>query len=445
VDTINALDLLSIINQNSSQYSDRKLSTAYADLLMKVLLSPNSAMKAYLALLSQGYFAFHVLGLDPGTSRERLDIAKSKFWVLDASVIIPILALGCTSHNYALDLILRIKSLDIKLHTTELLSDEVREHAFWALKKFESESPTSPEFILASSGQARYSPNLFINGYINWSANNGNPSIKNYFKEIIGTDKPYSLDESIKLLLNKHEIEVIGFKDIPNFNQEMLGERDIDLTPEIQDMRETLGTFRSDSQCKAEAEIVVLAKHTDTIFISKSTVLNRIFDRSKSFTWKPEAIYRYLALFTDVQPDEDMLFMSMSDDFHSAGITIVDSDSLARFAAPSIRQSRMKFEAEKEFFEESLGPERFNELIDNFESTPDELKPFYSLQLLFHIATQEQKRRITAEKITEKVIKVKELTEKERLELEKLKGKKAQKELDRKRKKRRKKSQKKKK
>lgn len=397
-------------------------------------------MKRYLALLSQGYFAYHALGFDPKLSRERLEYAKSKYWLLDASVIIPVLAFGCTSHEYASDLISRLLSLGFKLHTTRMLFEEVRDHAFWALRNFQSKESSSPEFILASTGKAGYRPNLFIDGYVKWSSTSGNPSLSDYFRETIGTDDPYSLNDAILASMKKYQIEVVDFDDTPNVDQDLLGERDASLTPAIQEIRERLGTFRSEAQCKAEAEVVLISRHTDTIFISLSTVLNKLLETKNSFTWKPEAIYRFISLFTDVQPDEDLLFMCMMEDFFSVGITIVDTDSLGRFATPIIRQSRMKFEAEKASFEEALGPERFMELVDTFESTPDENKPFYSMQFAFYIASVEREKRKTAEKRSKRTTKAVSLSERERLDYEKLKGKRTERRRERLRKKRMKES-----
>ena len=98
----------------------------------------------------------------------------------------------------------------------------------------------------------------------------------------------------------------------------------------------------------------------------------------------------------------------------------------------------MKFEEEKASFEEALGPDRFMELVDSFESTPDENKPFYSMQFLFYIASLEREKRREAEKRSHQDRKVKSLSDKERLDYEKLKGKRAEKRRERLRKKRKK-------
>jgi hypothetical protein len=168
------------------------------------------------------------------------------------------------------------------------------------------------------------------------------------------------------------------------------------------------------------------SRNTDTIFLSRSSLLNRLRNGKNSLTWKPESFYRFLSLFTSNQPQEDLLFQSMVQDLYSIGFSIIDKDALSRFAAPTIKQARMNLEAERSEYEEILGRVRADQLIDQFEQTPDEQKPFYSTRFAFYVAAAERQRRIAAESAASTTIQAKSLTEKERRDYEKLKKKQAE-------------------
>ena len=216
---------------------------------------------------------------------------------------------------------------------------------------------------------------------------------------------------------------------MPGFVDEYYASRDIEYCEKIKEMRCQGGTYRSEEQCIAEAEVFIICKQMNTQFLSLSTILNRL-DNS-NITWKPETLYRFLSMFSNVQPDSNLQYASITQEFFSAGITIVDKDSMRRFASPAIKQTRMQFKKEKNHYIEALGKTRFQELQDGYENISDDQKPFYSIQTAFLIASEERRKRLEAEKLATVVKRNKALTDDERLEYERLKGRKKDKENER--------------
>ena len=153
------------------------------------------------------------------------------------------------------------------------------------------------------------------------------------------------VENNITTCLNKLEIKVIDFEDMPGFVDDYYALRDIEYCKKIKEMRCKSGTYRSEEQCIAEAEVFIMGKKMNTQFLSLSTILNRL-DNS-NITWKPETLYRFLSMFSNVQPDSNLQYASLTQEFFSAGITIIDKDSMRRFASSSIKQTRMQFEKEK--------------------------------------------------------------------------------------------------
>jgi hypothetical protein len=162
LDVSDATDILQTLNEGSASLSTDSERMAYADLMIEVMLRPSVEMREYLGALSQGYFAFHGLGLEPRCSQERLNMAKEQLWIMDSSVLLPLVAKDCLNHKYALDLLDRMKQAGFRRATTERLFDEVKEHAWWAITNFSKVPMDSPGFLLGAMAGPGYKLNLFF-------------------------------------------------------------------------------------------------------------------------------------------------------------------------------------------------------------------------------------------------------------------------------------------
>lgn len=151
----------------------------------------------------------------------------------------------------------------------------------------------------------------------------------------------------------------------------------------IEKLRTEYGTYRGEAQCTAEAEVVIIFEIDRAAFLSQTNILNKITGQTPQLTWKPEAMYRFLSLFSSTPPGADLLYDCMIQDFYYAGFDIVDKEAISRFITPMIRQARMRLDSEKARYEEALGPQKFAQLSNQFDRVPDEQKPFYSMQFVF--------------------------------------------------------------
>jgi hypothetical protein len=84
---------------------------AFIESAQVFLLEPNEPQQRYLASVSQGYFLYHLFGLDPQCAKVRPEVLEKTIWWCDASVLLPLLAVGCASHEYASDLFGRLQRL----------------------------------------------------------------------------------------------------------------------------------------------------------------------------------------------------------------------------------------------------------------------------------------------------------------------------------------------
>jgi hypothetical protein len=357
IDLSDATDILETINKAASILPNGNERLAFSDLMLEVILRPGEDMKDYMAALSQGYFAYHALGLEPRCSQERLTLAKAKKWILDSSILLPILALDCLNHLYAKDLLKRMQDMGLRCYTTGRLFDEVLDHASWAIKFFLDKPPQSPQFIQAAVAGPGYRQNLFLDGFMAWSVTQGAPSFEQYMIECLGSDFKKDLLGSIKKKIETCGIEIIDFDHWPGFSQDLYPQRD-HVAAEIEKLRTQYGTYRGESQCTAEAEVVIVFKIDRAAFLSQTNILNKLTKQTPQLTWKPEAMYRFLSLFSSTPPGADLLYDCMIQDFYYAGFDIVDKEAISRFVTPMIRQARMRLDSEKARYEDALGPQK---------------------------------------------------------------------------------------
>lgn len=425
VDISDATDVLEVLNAAGSALKHSHQKAAFADLMLEVILRPDQVMKEHLAALSQGYFAYHALGLEPRCSQARVEMAKMRGWVLDSSILLPILAVGSANHLYAVDLLRQMRLVGICYYTTDRLLDEVRDHAWWAIANFAAAPPDDSLLLQAAMAGPGFKHNLFLDGYVSWAPEQGVPSFDGYLRQCLGTGYHEDLLGAVRRKASELGIDRVDVTKLPEFSQEMWPRRD-EIASQIEKVRREYGTYKSEAQCVAEAEVALIAEMRETGFLSQSNVLNRLQDARMRVAWRPEGMYRLLSLFSSLPPDASLLYNSMMQDFYYAGFDIVDKAALSRYASPMIRQSRMQLEQSREEYSKAISAERFNEVREAFERVPDEQKPFYTLQVVHYVAAQEIVKREAAEARVRRLEGTKDLTVQERTELARLRSDKAE-------------------
>ncbi len=292
----------------------------------------------------------------------------------------------------------------------------------------------SPDFLrvaLATSGTRQ---NHFIDGYIQSHVDGACLDFQSYIAEIFGREI-FSI--AITRRLGEFDVQVLRIEQWPGFRPEDWTDIN-EYAERVTKIREGLGTYRSEKQCRAEAEVYLalskenegkynLRGHATTsgsaFFVSQSGVLNVISSstaRLRRFAWKPEAFYRFLLCFPTWTPSEDYLHQCMLGEYFTSGIQIIDKKRYSEFFSKPIRQARLAYKEVAAHFHQTV-EERFARGIDEaFDKTPDLEKPFFIVQMA--AKTAEAAARSTAE-LRDQVT----LTEKERKDLEFFRRKQAKK------------------
>jgi hypothetical protein len=414
-------DVFGLVSDKATEIEDMGLRAAFVEAVHQFLVEPTPPQRQYLASVSQGYFLYHLLGLDPKCCQVRHDIFKSTLWFNDSSVILPLVAVGCHNHDYAAELFQMLRDTGAILFTTPKLMQEAWEHFEWAVRFIKATGIETPEFLRAAAVKGSYKQNLFIDGYIRLSADGRIGSFKEYIELIFpGGFNRASFDGRI----TDSDIFIQSISDMTGFIQEDWGEIE-EAKYRIQKEREYSGTYRSSLQVESEAEIWVLMNNlrsgkytipgTDTAlerfyFVSQSRVLDIVFQPEVVSTWTPEAVYRYLSALPGKETNPDLLQQCMLNEYYYAGISFIDKDRYIRFFGPSIDLAKASYETEKSKYISELEEGYTRNLDEAFDNTPDLEKPFFVAQMGWRLAeAAEQKEELSRKRAIEAEARVKQL------------------------------------
>jgi hypothetical protein len=414
-------DIFGRVSDKATEIEDMGLRAAFVEAVHEFLVEPSPPQRQYLASVSQGYFLYHLLGLDPKCCQVRQDIFDRTLWLNDSSVLLPLIAVGCHNHDYAVELFQMLTAAGAILYTTPKLMQEAWEHFEWAVRFIKTTGVETPEFLRAAVVKGSYKQNLFLDGYIRLSADGRVGSFKEYLEIIFtrGFDRTAFDDRFISA-----GVSVKSISDMNGFVQEDWGKIE-EAKDRIQKEREDRGTYRSPLQVESEAEIWVLinglrfGKYSipgvDAVleriyFVSQSRVLDQVFQPEALSTWSPEAVYRYLSALPGKQTNPDLLQQCMLNEYYYAGISFIDKDRYIRFFGPSIDLAKASYEKEKSKYISEIEETHTGNLDEAFDKTPDLEKPFFVAQMGWRLAhASKQREELSRKRAIEAEAKVKQL------------------------------------
>jgi hypothetical protein len=396
-------DVFGYVSDRAAEINEMGLRAAFVEAMHQFLVEPNPPQRKYLASISQGYFLYHLLGLDPNCCHAKHDIFQNTLWLCDSSVILPLIAVGCHNHDYAVELFEALADAKALLHMTRKLLQEAWEHFCWAVRFMKTTGAESPEFIRAALVRGSYKQNLFLDGYIRLSADGRIGTFRDYLNLILphGNIDRFSFEENVI----KVGVRLSNIPDLRGFVQDDWGEIE-EAKANIQNEREKRGILRSSLQVEAEAEVWIFVKNVRcgkylidgldsekrVYFVSQSRIMDQVFRPEAVTTWTPEALYRYLSALPGRQTDPDLLQQCMLHEYYYAGISFIDKDRYVRFFGPSIDSAKASYEKEKTNYINELEELYTRDIDDAFEKTPDLEKPFFVAQMGWRRAEASQQR-----------------------------------------------------
>jgi hypothetical protein len=400
-------DVFNAICETAGTVGSRELGLAFMEAAHSFLLKPTEPQKKYLASISQGFFLYHLFGLDPNCTKIRRDVFQGTIWWCDSSTILPLVAIGSENHDYAKDLFGRLQTLDANTLTTERLLKETVQHLAWAQAFLERESVGSQAVLEAATSTAGYQQNLFLDGYIRLSAEGK----VNKFTEYVNMVAPFGTAvDDMRRQIDQMGIKVVSITDMEGFQDGDTREV-FELSHEILEARTKSSTYRSDKQVEAEAEILLMIRKLQdktykppaanmtferSYFLSQSRVLDRI-PPTEPVSWTPEALYRYILALPGELLDPDLLQRCMLQEYFATGVVVVDTPRYEKFFGPSINIANTTYSAERDQYLMEFQDLNGAALDKAFESTPDLEKPFFAQQMGWKLAREERLKKEAAE------------------------------------------------
>jgi hypothetical protein len=393
-------DVFSVISSTASGVTNRDLALAYMEAAQLFILEPTAFQKKYLASLSQGFFLYHLFGLDPTCAKVRREVFQQTIWWCDSSTLIPLVAMGCGNHDYVQHLFSRLQALKAFTLTTSRLLREVVEHLEWFVKLLRRDGIASTEVLAAASQLGSYKQNLFLDGFIRASAEGRVGDFAEYLRIVA----PHGITEpGIRKLLEQYGVRVVNMDEMRGYTNDDTREM-FELTYEISEARTRSATLRSSRQIEAEAEILMMIRKLQegvysapienaaferSYFLSQSRVLDRIPPVGAT-SWTPEALYRYIAALPGENLDPDLLQRCMLEEYFASGAVLIDMPRYQKFFGPSINAANTTYQAERDAYLREFPIINSGDFDESFKATPDLQKPLFVEQMGWKLARQQQ-------------------------------------------------------
>lgn len=400
-------DIFALVSDYAARFTKLSTRVAFVEAIHKFIVEPNRPQRDYLASVSQGFFLYHALGLDPKCGDVRNEIFRNTLWLCDSSVLLPLVAFGCHNNDYAISLFRMLAERDALVCTTSRLLQEVWEHFQWAVRFVERNSFDSLEYLRAALVQGNYKQNLFLDGYIRLSAEGQIGTFQEYVSLIVPS--PEQGQVSFEKKIRERGIQIVSLPDFPGMVDEDWAEFE-EAKLDIEGVRRDRGTYRAPLQVESEAEIMIVLKNLRSkkylmnglgnlehfYFVSQSQIIDIVSQETEITTWSPEAVYRYISALSGNNTDPQLLQQCMLHEYYYAGISFVDRARYEHFFGPSINSANTSYKKERASYVADVERTALEDMDNAFKLTDELEKPFFVAQMGWSRARAASKREEAA-------------------------------------------------
>ena len=316
--------------------------SAVVHLAADILTRATEAEATFLGFLCQAYFGQHLVGASDTLAKVDLDLISGTCYVLDASVLVGLLAEGGDVHEFTTNLIRDLVTCGAILTTTSLFLDETAEHAYWAVGLINQHGEHSRQVIDALRGLGGYRANQFLSGYFQCSQPGTN--FTEYIGRMLGMRKSDRIgSEVVAARLTSLGIQSISFDGWDGFNQDCFVNRG-EVQQEIDRRRLEKGTYKHARQTQAEAEVAIIVDGVrtgklqppgeeagDAFFISSTRVVDRLPNLERRICLFPEGLAQWLWSSQATSPRHaELVFQQLLWELAQGGVAFVDRATLLR-------------------------------------------------------------------------------------------------------------------
>jgi hypothetical protein len=349
-----------------NQLSSQDEAIALSELIQSFFTKPTDAESKYLGTALQAQFGIHLLGLDPDTIKARTRDFSDALFLVDSSTLIPLMARGSIASESAKHLIEQLNSLNSKVMTTDLLVEEVAEHARWAANLVKGKSgPLTVKTLEAVTGRTSTKSNAFLDGFLE-ELSQGLRAINDfnsYLTDIIGPVRNflYCSRDDITQGLTKLGLSCNAFQDWEGFSETLWEQRE-SVKAKIKEAREQSGSFKHERQVEAEAEALIIIERlrsgeltvngnqlSNAYFVSHTRVIDRIGGRGQPITMPSEAVRQWVETLRPSDISElSLLTNSLLWELSERGLSFVDNAKIRTVFSPLASAAKDKLDEEVE-------------------------------------------------------------------------------------------------
>ncbi|WP_047816422.1 SIR2 family NAD-dependent protein deacylase [Rhodopirellula islandica] len=394
----------------AAEVEDFDLRTEYCNAIMDILTDPNEDQQRYLAHLSQGFFAFHMFGLDPTGQEIRKKIAQDTLWILDSNILMPILAKQSSQHEFMVSLVNKLKELGIRFITTPKIAKEIHIAWNWMQQQLRNVPNGGERVALLQTIQSdSYTENPFVDGFINGAVVADWRGLDEY-RLSIGFNPTSGFIDALERL-GVAIVEVDAVDPSVDSNEIQL------LSDEIYSKREDAGTLRAGAtQTTAEAEVIYLIRHlrtektfrgeavSEAFFVSTSRLLDHMYQKTDGLiTWYPDSLHNHLSYLHGGAIDPEAAFDAITTSFYAAGVSVVDKGVYQRYFAPAVSEASATLGKEIDNYAAAVSStvaevQQDKERVQSqFARLPELEKPMFVEQLGWEAARRNEQRANAAE------------------------------------------------
>ena len=430
--TIRTTSLIQQLPEYLNQCKSRDEALATVEIASDVLTAPNEVETTYLGLICQAYFGQHLVHATDRLAQLDQDLISDTCYLLDASVIICLLAEEADTYEFTVNLLRDLQARNAILVTTDLFIREIIEHANWPLNLVNSHGEDSSVIIAALRCLGDYRPNQFLRGYFLGSP--PDHSFAAYIARIFSSTKTGKITSDIaETRLQELKIYTLRFEDWVGFNQSFLEKR-ADLSDEIQKRRVGKGTYKKPVQTKAEAEVALIVDGLrrnllqppgslvkDAFFLSSTRVVDGLPSLVRRICLLPDGLAQWLWSSQAVSPKcAEMVFEQMLWDLAQSGIEFVDNATILRKFSGVVEASKTEINAairdRRDFLVQKYGPDPAQAFSD---VDPLDL-PRYATELHEEVLQRMEQELLKAKQREKEARSAASLDERDRYELAKL-------------------------
>lgn len=420
--------ILEHVRDASTQFDDFRARLVFCSVTLDMFCEPRTAEKEYLGRISEGFFAFHSLGVFGEVGNERRRQLGDTVWLLDSNVLVHLL-----SNGYLPGLGTRrcgawLVEQGIRLFTIDSLFEELRRHLVFAFRIVSEYGEESSDVMAAALGNSPYKrSNAFLHGFLETKAEGKCGTWESYCMSTIGSAA--NLPKALRGRLNELGVEVLHFSDWPGFEmirnygqqreyedrivKRILGTR----YEEVDDATVSVGLHRDPhekAKPEAEALVIVEGERSGALdilerkgegsaawFVSDTSVLNAVFEGGNA-TWQSVSFERHVGSFMHCQGAEDVAFSSIVESIAQSGYTVIGKEALEKAFSHLIDESSLSISQERAMLDENLG----NKYSESVESVLNRLapidRPLAAAQLKSEALQEETRRREAADELRRK-------------------------------------------